>query len=78
MICLSCGTTINPLRLKALPTTRTCVGCSTQDKWYTRNIISGKTDYSELEVIKDSDTASRFRQMDKRSGWGSNLVKVSR
>ncbi len=28
-ICIKCRETINPLRIKALPTAKTCVECST-------------------------------------------------
>ena len=41
-----------------------------------RNIISGKTTYSEAEIIKDPELAVKMRKMDRRSGWGSNLYKV--
>jgi hypothetical protein len=77
MNCNRCGDVINPLRLKALPGTRTCVSCSTQDKWYTRAVISSKTDYSEVEVIKNPETAAYLKQIE-RKGWGSSLVKVAR
>lgn len=78
MICIKCQNKINPLRLKALPGTSTCVSCSTTSRWYVRNIISGKTTYCETEVIKDQALAESISTMDKRTGWGSNLYKVSR
>ena len=63
MNCIKCGTVINPLRLKALPGTKVCVNCSTTAPIYARPIISGKTTYSELEIIKDpvaKDAVSKF------------------
>ena len=78
MNCIKCSKEINPLRLKALPETKTCVNCSTVSRWYVRNIISGKTTYAETEVIKDPNVAKSIAAMDKRSGWGSNLHKVRR
>jgi len=77
MNCNNCGIEINPLRLKALPNTRTCVNCSSQDKWHVRTVISGKTEYCELEVIKNPETAAYLSNLE-RKGWGSNLVKVTR
>jgi hypothetical protein len=77
MNCNNCGNTINPLRLKALPSTRVCVKCSSQDKWHVRTVISGKTEYCEIEVIKNPETAA-YLQSIERKGWGSNLVKVTR
>ena len=73
--CLKCGKEINPLRVKALPDTKVCVNCSTTKAWYVRNIISGKTEYAETEIIKDVDAADTIRKMDQRLGWGSNLYK---
>jgi hypothetical protein len=76
MNCCKCTERINPLRIKALPGTKTCVNCSNTSRWYVRNIISGKTTYCETEVIKDPDLALEIAAMDRRTGWGSNLHKV--
>ena len=73
--CCKCGNEINPLRVKALPDTKVCVSCSTTKAWYVRNVISGKTEYAETEIIKDVDAADTIRKMDQRLGWGSNLYK---
>jgi len=78
MKCIKCYEDINPLRIKALPDTKTCVKCSSVGRWYVRNVISGKTTYAETEVIKDSETAKIISAMDRRLGWGSNLNKVRR
>lgn len=76
MKCCKCQVEINPLRLKALPDTKTCTNCSSTSKWYVRNVISGKTTYCETEIIKDSASAKTIAAMDRRAGWGSNLTKV--
>ena len=73
--CLKCCEEINPLRVKALPDTKVCVNCSTTKAWYVRNVIAGKTEYAETEIIKDSDSTDTIRKMDQRTGWGSNLYK---
>ena len=78
MICIKCQNKIQAGRLKALPGTKTCVGCSTTARWYVRNVISGKTTYCETEIIKDPESAKEIAAMDRRTGWGSNLKKVSR
>ena len=78
MKCIKCYENINPLRIKALPETKTCVNCSTTSRWYVRNVISGKTTYAETEVIKDPEAAKTISNMDRRLGWGSNLNKVRR
>ena len=76
MKCSKCSNEINPLRIKALPDTTTCVGCSDTSRWYVRNVISGKTTYCETEIIKDASAAESIRKMDQRTGWGSNLYKA--
>jgi len=76
MDCIKCQKRINPLRIKALPETKTCVNCSSVGRWYVRNIISGKTTYAETEIIKDPEYAKEVAAMDRRTGWGSNLYKV--
>lgn len=76
--CVKCCKEINLLRVKALPDTKVCVNCSDTSKWYVRNVISGKTTYCETEVIKDPESAKNIAAMDRRTGWGSNLHKVSR
>ena len=78
MNCRKCNEEINPLRIKALPDTKVCVNCSDTSRWYVRNIISGKTEYAETEVIKDPNVAKEIAAMDVRTGWGSNLHKVNR
>lgn len=78
MDCIKCQKRINPLRIKALPETKTCVNCSSVGRWYVRNVISGKTTYAETEVIKDPELADSISSMDRRTGWGSNLHKVRR
>ena len=78
MNCCKCHNEINPLRLKALPETKTCVNCSDTSRWYVRNVISGKTTYCGTEVIKDPNVAKEMASMDRRTGWGSNLHKVNR
>ena len=76
MECIKCKEAIPVGRLKAIPGTKVCVNCSDTQKWYLRNIISGKTTYSEAEIIKDPELAVKMRKMDRRAGWGSNLYKV--
>ena len=76
MKCIKCYEDISPLRIKAIPETKTCVKCSSVGRWYVRNVISGKTTYCETEIIKDASAAESIRKMDQRTGWGSNLYKA--
>jgi hypothetical protein len=73
--CITCNELIPEGRLKALPGTKTCTDCSTTSAWYVRNIVAGKTEYMETEVIKDPKHAKILRKMDLNVGWSSNLYK---
>lgn len=80
MNCKKCQERIPPLRIKALPSATTCVNCSTTEAVYVRAIITGKTTYSELEVIKDPEAAAEMRRWDNmgRTGFGSSLHRVAK
>ena len=56
MNCSKCHKPIQKLRLKALPNTRECITCSSEERNMVRAVITGKTTYSEIEVIKKKKT----------------------
>ena len=78
--CCKCNQPIPKARVKALPNTRTCVECSAVERNYVRTIISGKTTYSEVEVIKNKDTKEYLQRLDSkgRQGFGSMLYRASK
>ena len=80
MDCCKCYKPIPEARLKALPNTKTCVECSSVERDYVRTIISGKTTYSEVEVIKNKDTKEYLQKLDSkgRQGFGSMLYRASK
>ena len=80
MNCCKCYKPIPAARLKAVPNTKRCVECSDVERNYVRTIISGKTTYSEWEVIKNKDTKEYLRQLDSkgRTGFGSMLYRASK
>jgi len=80
MKCKHCQSVIPKARLKILPNTKECVQCSSTDRNYVRTIISGKTTYSEVEVIKNNDTKEYLKRLDSkgRQGFGSMLYRASR
>lgn len=69
MNCIKCNDAINPLRLVALPHTRTCVKCSTVEKVGGHTVISGKNCYSELQIV-DMATAMDLKRKQTRHGYG--------
>ena len=80
MQCSKCQAKIPAARLRALPNTKTCVECSNVERNNVRTIISGKTTYSEWEVIKNKDTKEYLQKLDSkgRQGFGSMLYRGSR
>jgi hypothetical protein len=69
MNCIQCSEPINPLRLKALPSAKTCVKCSTTERVGCHVVISGKNTYSEVQIV-DRETSARLYQMQSRSSFG--------
>ncbi len=73
--CTECNEPIPEGRLKALPKTTTCTKCSNIDAYRGHNMITGKTTYSEVQIIS-TETAMRLKQLENRVGYGvSNGVK---
>ena len=69
MDCIHCGQPIPEGRIKALPHTKTCTPCSTTGRVSGHPLITGKTEYSELQIV-DAETASRLNAMQDRKGYG--------
>jgi hypothetical protein len=67
--CIKCGNPIHPKRLQILPNTKTCVGCSTTQAVGCYQVVSGKTEYSQIEIV-DQETAARMRQLGSRDSFG--------
>ena len=53
MKCINCNQEITTGRIKALPKTKTCVECSSENKKKAFKVISGKTTYSELDIVDE-------------------------
>lgn len=75
MNCRKCGEEIPKGRLKALPNAQTCVKCSSTEKVAGFQLVTGKTEYSALQIV-DQETARRLAQLQERKGYNvSNGVK---
>ena len=72
--CIHCECDIHPLRLKALPNTKTCVKCSTSARKAGFPVISGKTTYNELQIV-DQETAEELYAKQNRTGGISEGVR---
>ena len=80
MKCQKCDNIISAGRLKALPNTRECVACSSTEQNMVRAVITGKTTYSEVEVIKNKKTKEYLNKLigKGRRGFGSMLHRGTR
>ena len=67
MKCIKCNNEIPELRLKALPTAKTCIACSQTNRVAGFPIISSKTTYSELQIVSQ-ETADTLYAKQERKG----------
>lgn len=66
-LCIKCKQEINPLRLKALPTTKTCVECSTTGAKRGVPMMFGKKDHTWTDmVIMEADEYDQFEKASKQ------------
>lgn len=70
MNCTSCGNPIPEGRIKALKgKVSTCVDCSSTEKVAGHPLITGKTEYSALQIV-DVNTAKNLARLQDRKGYG--------
>ena len=50
-LCIKCKQEINPLRIKALPTTKTCVECSTTGAKRGMSVMFGDKDNTWVDMV---------------------------
>jgi RNA polymerase-binding transcription factor DksA len=68
MNCIHCKEEINPLRIKALPTTRTCVDCSTTGP--KRGVVAtfGEKDHTWNDVVfLEDDQYEKYLKTQKKA-----------
>jgi len=65
--CIKCREAINPLRLKALPTAKTCVECSTTGAKRGVPMMYGEKDNTWTDmVIMEPEEFDRFEKLNKQ------------
>jgi len=74
--CKSCGEPIPKGRLKAIPTATTCVNCSSSEKKAGFRIISGKTEYSELQIVSQETYRDLTRKQARKGQSPGAGVKM--
>jgi len=66
-MCVKCREAINPLRLKALPTAKTCVECSTTGAKRGVPMMYGEKDNTWTDmVIMEPEEYDRFEKLNKQ------------
>ena len=63
--CKICGEVIPEGRVKALPNATTCVHCSNTGKKRGFSVITGKTTYSELDIV-DENQYKKLTELDRK------------
>lgn len=67
-LCVKCKQEINPLRLKALPTAKTCVECSTTGAKRGVPMMFGEKDHTWTDmVIMEPDEFDKFEKINKQT-----------
>jgi hypothetical protein len=65
--CIKCREAINPLRLKALPTAKTCVECSTTGAKRGVPMMYGEKDHTWTDmVIMEPEEYDRFEKLNNQ------------
>lgn len=64
-----CGDEIPEGRLKALPNATTCMKCSQTGRVSGHPLITGKTTYSELQIVS-AETGEQLAKAQERVGYG--------
>jgi hypothetical protein len=76
-LCVKCRQEINPLRLKALPSAKTCVECSTTGAKRGVPMMFGEKDHTWTDmIIMESDEYDRFEKVSKQKVKFDTLDKI--
>lgn len=76
-ICVKCREAINPLRLKALPTAKTCVECSTTGAKRGVPMMYGEKDHTWTDmVIMEPEEYDRFEKLNNQKASFDTLDKT--
>jgi hypothetical protein len=75
MNCVKCGEQIPEGRLKALPTAKTCVNCSSVQKKGTVTLMKGEGDHTWIETIHlDHEDYKAYMEAENRLRKGGPLL----
>jgi hypothetical protein len=76
-LCIKCREEINPLRLKALPSAKTCVDCSTTGAKRGVPMMFGEKDHTWTDmIIMEADEFDKFEKASKQKVTFDTLDKT--
>ncbi len=67
-MCKACGLAIPEGRLRALPSALTCVQCSQVGRVAGFAVITGKTSYSEIQLVSQEQAQELYHKQDRKGG----------
>lgn len=77
-ICIKCKEEINPLRVKALPNTKTCVDCSTVGAKKGVSMVFGEKDHTWNDmVILDANEADRIERTKQPKNTSFDKIELN-
>ena len=71
--CIHCSIEIPAPRKLALPNTKTCVACSKAGRMAGFPVISGKTTYSELQILPQELATDLYAKQERIGGIGEGV-----
>jgi hypothetical protein len=75
--CVYCKQEINPLRVKALPNTKTCVDCSTTGAKRGVPMMFGEKDHTWTDmVIMEPEEFDKFEKLNKQKSTFETFDKI--
>lgn len=63
--CTECDAEIPEGRIKALPDTEVCVNCSDTEKKLGFRVITGKSTYTELEIVDNKEKLDKLKRYER-------------
>jgi hypothetical protein len=78
MNCINCGIEIPEGRLKAIPGTQTCVSCSDTAKVAGFRVITGKSTYTEMQIVDQKKWIELNMKQQRRGTVSRGIIMTER
>lgn len=71
--CKACNGQIPAQRLAALPAATTCIACSNTNRVAGFPVVSGKTSYSELQIVSQETADMLYMKQDRKGSISTGV-----